>query len=78
MSDALASVSKISSPDQKGEDVKMLPSNEEAEQSLLGALLLDNRLIESVSDHPDLQLFGKLSKCDHTLWQIILIFPWLF
>ncbi len=50
MSDALASVSKISSPDQKGEDVKMLPSNEEAEQSRLGALFLDNSFFLSVSD----------------------------
>ena len=50
MSDAVATVSKIVSSEKKAEDVKLLPANEEAEQSLLGALLLDNRLIENVSD----------------------------
>ena len=34
----------------EGQVVKALPHNEEAEQSLLGALLLDNRLIEKVSE----------------------------
>lgn len=35
---------------QEEEDLKRLPANEDAEQSLLGALLIDNRLVEKVSD----------------------------